>query len=82
MKRSDPFFERNRDDAVRTQAHLVALDLGDESSRHIMPVAGMAPQAGIGLGETDTRAVERVDSTDMHSVGADNFHSGLHAFNP
>jgi hypothetical protein len=44
-------------------------------------MTGMSPEAGIGLGETDPRTVERVDGPDMDAVGADDFHSRLHAFN-
>jgi hypothetical protein len=46
-----------------------------------MTVAGMASEAGIRLDETDPRTVERVDGPDMDAVGADDFHSRLHAFN-
>jgi hypothetical protein len=46
-----------------------------------MTVTGMAPEAGIGLGQTDPRTVECIDGTDMDAVGADDFHSRLHAFN-
>ena len=80
-KNSDPFFERDCDACVRAQANLASLDFGDEAARHIMPVARMAPQAGIGLGQTDPRTVEGIDSADMNAVSTDDFHSRLHAFN-
>jgi hypothetical protein len=80
-KGSNPFLERDRDAAVRAQANLVSFDLGDEAAGDIMTVTGMAPESGIALGQTDPRTVERVDGPDMDAVGADDFHSRLHAFN-
>jgi hypothetical protein len=45
-------------------------------------VAGVTSLSRIRFGEADARSVEGIDGPDMHAVGADDFHSGLDAFNP
>jgi hypothetical protein len=65
LGRSDPFFEGDRDAAVRAQANLITLDFRDQAARHIMPVTGVTSLAGIGFGKADTRTVECIDRADM-----------------
>ena len=82
MKRSDSFLERDGNAAIRTQSNLISFDFRDQSARHIMPVTGMASHTGICFGQTDARTIKRIDYANVNAIGADDFHSRPHAFNP
>src|SRR5688572_3296156 len=70
------FLEAHRDVAVRGQAHLVALDFGDEAGGDEVVMALVAPRSfrdlgtAVLLGQLDAVAFDAVDGADMHAVGA------------
>ncbi len=66
--------EGRRVRARRRQAHLVALDLGDEPARHIMVMTLVRALAAVTLRQLDAVAFDGVDRADGRAVGADDLH--------
>jgi hypothetical protein len=60
--------------AIGREAHLIALDVGDEAEVDEVVMSLVAVRAAVGFGQLDPAAFDPVDGADMNTVCPYHFH--------